>query len=229
MARPRKDEGMNADERMVEAFWNLLEATPLHNVTVRMVVEEADVNRGTFYYHFDSIDDLAQRAIEQEVVGDGSLMGHVFSLISGRGDAAFIRQLAEQRAQKMGLIVRQGGLDIASQHAKEAISNMWRVVLHPDGGDLSPEARLVIEYTTSGMIGLLAHCTRAGDRLPEALIADFLEGNSAFILQTLCRMEGVPCEVAMERLAVASRFACLPVRSEAPVLAPARARKAVLA
>lgn len=49
MARPRKSERDAAGIRLANAFWTLLEHHRLANITVGMVAEQAELNRGTFY------------------------------------------------------------------------------------------------------------------------------------------------------------------------------------
>jgi AcrR family transcriptional regulator len=37
-----------------EAFFELLKTTPADKITVRQICEQADINRSTFYHHYDS-------------------------------------------------------------------------------------------------------------------------------------------------------------------------------
>ena len=52
MARPKKSNQPSVRDRMIEAFWQLLEDNQLHEISVGMIVAKAGCNRGTFYYHF---------------------------------------------------------------------------------------------------------------------------------------------------------------------------------
>lgn len=68
MPRPRHDsELLPAKERMENAFWALLEDREYRKITVTDVVREAHVNRNSFYYHFNSLGELADNAILREV------------------------------------------------------------------------------------------------------------------------------------------------------------------
>lgn len=49
MARPRKDQGDCAEQRIKDAFWALLEQNDLKDITVSMITSKANCNRGTFY------------------------------------------------------------------------------------------------------------------------------------------------------------------------------------
>ena len=68
MPRPRHDsELLPAKERMRNAFWALLEDREYRKITVTDIVHEAQVNRNSFYYHYGSLNELADDAILQEV------------------------------------------------------------------------------------------------------------------------------------------------------------------
>lgn len=69
MARPKKDaEGLAARERIVEAFWRLIEQKPYSDITIRGLCAMAQVNPNTFYRYFACMDDLAKRAFEENLV-----------------------------------------------------------------------------------------------------------------------------------------------------------------
>ena len=52
-----------------ESFIKLLETTPLEDITVTAVCDKAGINRATFYYHYDSVQNLfdeLERQLENE-------------------------------------------------------------------------------------------------------------------------------------------------------------------
>lgn len=60
MARPTYGIGdMQARERLIASFWSLLEGEAYTQMSVREVCREAGLNKNTFYYHFGSLDELA--------------------------------------------------------------------------------------------------------------------------------------------------------------------------
>ena len=64
MARPKKSNQPSVRDRMIEAFWQLLEDNQLHEISVGMIVAKAGCNRGTFYYHFADKDELMLAALK---------------------------------------------------------------------------------------------------------------------------------------------------------------------
>ena len=50
---------------IVDTFWQLLEEKPYNKITVQDIVNRCQVNRNTFYYHFQDIPDLICYMMEQ--------------------------------------------------------------------------------------------------------------------------------------------------------------------
>jgi len=50
-----------------DVFWQLLEEKPYNKITVQNIVERCQVNRNTFYYHFQDIPALAEYSIQEWV------------------------------------------------------------------------------------------------------------------------------------------------------------------
>lgn len=52
-------------ELLTNTFWELLEEKPYSKITVNDIVNRCDVNRNTFYYHFQDIPSLMINSIEK--------------------------------------------------------------------------------------------------------------------------------------------------------------------
>ena len=53
-------------KKAIEAsFLKLLNETPLSNITVKMIVDDCQINRNSFYYHFLDIPSLLEAIIVQ--------------------------------------------------------------------------------------------------------------------------------------------------------------------
>lgn len=56
---------MNRTKRaIIDVFWQLLKEKPYNKITVQSIVERCQVNRNTFYYHFQDIPSLAECSIQ---------------------------------------------------------------------------------------------------------------------------------------------------------------------
>ena len=49
-----------------ETFISLLKEKPFNQITVKDIVDECGVNRNTFYYHYEDINDLLENVITEE-------------------------------------------------------------------------------------------------------------------------------------------------------------------
>ena len=67
MARPAYDNSqLTAKARLKESFWKLLSETNYSHITVKKLSSLAKVNPNTFYYHYNTMDDLAFDALNDE-------------------------------------------------------------------------------------------------------------------------------------------------------------------
>lgn len=67
MARPAYDNSqLTAKARLKESFWKLLSETNYSHITVKKLSALAEVNPNTFYYHYNTMDDLALDALNDE-------------------------------------------------------------------------------------------------------------------------------------------------------------------
>ena len=56
-------------ELLTDTFWELLEEKAYSKITVNDIVSRCDVNRNTFYYHFQDIPSLMINSIEKWAEG----------------------------------------------------------------------------------------------------------------------------------------------------------------
>ncbi len=207
MARPRKSEANRADARLVEAFWELLETTRLQNITVGLVAERAQLNRTTFYYHFASIEQLADQAIKHELIGNDEFLQSIFDLIVGASRAIPAHEVLLSRTHKATLLIRQGGNEALSANVKTVITDMWRSILCEPKEELKPEARLIIEYATSGIIGIVSRSELYGEEPPSQEFFDsFVKQNAMFLLEHICKAQGTSPDQVRRNLDTARRF-----------------------
>ena len=221
MARPRKSERDAAGirlanafwtllehHRLANAFWTLLEHHRLANITVGMVAEQAELNRGTFYYHFKSMDDLVDRVIEDEILGNESVMQNVFGLIAGSSTVDSLETLINRKTDRFALLINQGGMDLFSVKIKRLVFATWKAILCDDGEELAPNTRLIIEYSTSGIIGIITYGARheTESTSPEFFLS-FVKNNSEFLVNQIGIAQGIPRDAVLERVRATLRIA----------------------
>lgn len=201
----RKPEDVSAmGERLIEAFWSLLEERRMADVCVRAVVERAGCNRSSFYYHFDGIEDLVYGALEREVSCE-SLFAELAS-VAFLGDGAFSPAVVARDAhfRRIALMVETGGMDIVSDMLRRIIRRKWESALDLAEGGLSEEARMAIEYSMFGTLGVIsALVPESGGKISEesARAAErFLRHNALFLVERIAHAQGIETSEALMRL-----------------------------
>ena len=209
MARPRKRDCSSAADKLIDALWTCLESNRLSGITVSTVTKCAGLNRGTFYYHFRDMDDLTAHAIEREFNAN-ALLPSIFDLITGVPSTTPAAQLVADRMRNLSLLVDGGGMDVLSTQVKQLVRQMWTAILCNDGESLKPETTLIIEYTTNGILGILANETmRATVQQSPDAFDDFIKHNSTFLLSQIGRAQDVPLNIIVERIQATRRVSRL--------------------
>ena len=54
-------------QTIIKAFTQLLDEKPIKKITVKDIVERCDINRNTFYYHFQDIPSLVREMLEEKI------------------------------------------------------------------------------------------------------------------------------------------------------------------
>lgn len=168
MARPKRVEGeKTAYERMEDAFWEMLAEMPYHKMTGKEICIRAKVSHNSFYYHFDNMDDMAQKLFDRLVVPE--LPGIVLSAL-GTDNTALdgIKMIPDwdKRFFRMVLLANSGS-PLLVNLVKSAVMKAWIQALGIKEADLSDEDRIDIAFILGGMFTLLGDGISSSD--PEAL------------------------------------------------------------
>lgn len=136
MARPKKNANApDAEERLKAALWKLLDERGLRDITVTMLVAEAKCNRGTFYYHYEDIDDMVLRIATEDLLDNPSFNERVFNPDS-HADAE-VHPMSDSELDTIGshlaLLLRHGGADAVIGRIKESVAEKWNEVLIDQG------------------------------------------------------------------------------------------------
>ncbi len=154
MGRPRKDAGTPAaQERMREAFWSILERKPFARMTVKDVVDEAKVNRNTFYYHFDCIEDFAQACVRETLPEDIAR-----GFIGGRRDPSFIKTFfgnSDETFRRLRLACSDQGSGVLGAYVREEIRSFWLEEFGIDEERLDPSDLIMTAFIAGGIVTVL--------------------------------------------------------------------------
>ena len=159
MARPPKNaEGPSATQRMEAAFWDCMKEMPFSEITVRDIVGRAKVNRNSYYYHYESMWDLAQESIEH------AKFAALASVLLGDAPAAGGEAAAQARTgfDHLRVLASENGNQRLLEDAKSAVVGEWAALFDLDIETLPDKARSAIDFVFGGVTALLA-AGRPGD------------------------------------------------------------------
>lgn len=96
--RQRVGESVSRTKHAIKAaFWSLLEEKPYSSITVKDIVNRCQVNRNTFYYHFQDIPSLLEQVIKEwmdEIIQSCRSTGSPIDCITAIMDACSSRSAA---------------------------------------------------------------------------------------------------------------------------------------
>lgn len=208
MARPRKDQADPAERRLKDAFWTLLEEHDLHDITVSMITKQAQCNRGTFYYHYESLAALLDVLIEEELLEGRKLPHTLFWLMCqdnapNQSDAAYESELFSQHVRRFGLMMERAGQEYIDAKVKETITETWKSILCTEDESLSLDSRLIIEYAASGIISIISFLYREGlfnqEHLPARSLS-ILRENTRYLVTRISQAQNISLDELRRRI-----------------------------
>ena len=67
-ARRYETASLNTEKMFAEALKTLMKQMPLEKISIQKLADACGVNRKTFYYHFDSMDELLRWTLERDAI-----------------------------------------------------------------------------------------------------------------------------------------------------------------
>ncbi|MBT1174718.1 TetR/AcrR family transcriptional regulator [Bifidobacterium sp. LC6] len=185
MARPKTGE-QGAPEKMQDALWQLLELKPYAQITISDVTRLSGLNRSAFYYHYGNIPELADDAIAS-IYGDPDITAFIAHIIQQDEGTDAIRDYAiasiasPQRIasiRRLALIAGPHGSTGLANQLKTHVIEIWLATLGRDPATLNPGQHILLEFASSGMLGVLA-------KAPEVFTPSNIEWLSHSVLPTI--------------------------------------------
>jgi len=152
MARPRYNkQDLRARQKLENAFWMCLDEMPYEKMTVATLVEHAGVNRNTFYYYFDNVEDMARTVFDETVIKElPTIMLNAFS----SGKAFEQIDLPEDMLPRIDKLLRVAKSDspYLTNLLAEFIRQTWLKNLGLDYAKLNLQERIQFEFVLGGML-----------------------------------------------------------------------------
>ncbi len=180
---------MNAKQSIQAAFRSLLEQQSLDQITVIQICERANVNRQTFYYHYQNIMELLKDMIFLEIYDEVS-RGRAFDTWK-HGFLTTTTFINDNHDIFMN-IYSSSYWDEANRYFTAVSNSLLQGVLDEciaaGGYHISPEDKaFVIHYYRIVFNGVMTEWTRTGRRLkPDQLLDKFekmVDGTICMVLQ----------------------------------------------
>lgn len=100
-------------------------------------------------------------------------------------------------------MLNRAGQEQIDTHVKAVVIDMWENLLCPNNEELATETRLIMEYTISGLIGLISYLYREGffnnGSMPKESYYRLKE-NSQYLVVTLSRAQNIPLQELEKRI-----------------------------
>lgn len=151
MARPPKNaQGPSATERMELAFWDCLKTMSYDEITVRDIVDRAKVNRNSYYYHYDSMWDLAKGAIQHT-----SLASFARAVLDGT-DETVTEAEASSAFEHLSVLAGENGNQRLIDDARQIVVTEWLSLHELELDTISGSLKQTIDFVFGGIVALLA-------------------------------------------------------------------------
>lgn len=159
---------------LCEAFIELLRKHPFPKITIQMISTSSGVNRQTFYYHFDNIYDLMERAFEYEF----------------KRESHFEEEISWNQAMEKFLIWMKGNRPVMRNLLNNVDANYLRKAIYP----------IIRKCMTNGYQPNLI-IRDIGDRYEEEFVQRFLTiGITQYILEWVMDDFKIPEEDVIDNI-----------------------------
>lgn len=169
MGRPRyAANDVRARQKLINAFWQILERVPYEQITARQIVAAANVNKNTFYYHFTNTEDLATAAVKALMIQRVPLL-----LLSGdMSSGERVRELLEEDTEMSGSLRKIHTLNASNGTSllpllEEEFMSIWLDLLGLKRDELRPEELAALHFVIGGVLAL--HRVTTLENAPEVL------------------------------------------------------------
>ena len=152
-----------------ETFLELLDERPLHEITVKLIVERCGINRKTFYNHYRDIPDLMEKILTDEV---DAIMARYTQVESFEACMSHAIEFALQNRRAVLHIYRSVGRDVYVENTLKLCDYLVRTYLARVEGVREMDGRdreLLIGLYRGQLFGLIT------DWMMQGMQSDILE------------------------------------------------------
>lgn len=123
---------------------------------------------------------------------------------------ALTEMLLPQRTQRFGLVMKRCGQECVALKIRTIIASMWQTILCDEEEELTTNARIIIEYSISGLIGVIDYLYREGkldgSSFPEEMIYA-IKDNAHYLAIRISNAQGISLQEFEQRVRLYSHIA----------------------
>lgn len=180
MSEQKQDRRIRRTKKLLkDSLISLMADKEFKNISVKDITEQADLNRGTFYLHYNDTYQLLQD-IEEEVLRDFQEMIDSYrcppephSLLPVMNP--MIHYVAENTAICKILFENSIGADFMDRLHRLIHENGREIVMTMFPGADEAMLEYFFEFITYGLTGMLKWWTDSGKQLPESVLAEMCD------------------------------------------------------
>lgn len=179
--KTRRNRNAERSVRLLEtAFLQLLSEKPYEKITVTEVTSAADLNRGTFYAHFESMDALRDKVFDELSSTLSKLIDRVIGASFVTDPLPVLTQIGRYLTDNRELLRRLMGsktLEPFMRSLQASLRDHIHTYLSEANPDAAPANLLVADYLSYGVLGVYRAWLTGeyGDRPVEEVNADLAD------------------------------------------------------
>lgn len=161
MARTANHTSQETKQQIVDAFLVLYEQYPIEKISIRMLSEEAKINRGTFYYYYADIYELLAE-IEEDIIGKLSTVlpkiveGFLCGIYQKTPD--FVMDYYHKNFKYITLFLAIKPNHKLVSFAKDCAKTAVLKFFHKKAEELTIEEQCMLEYVVDAHFGTICWC-----------------------------------------------------------------------
>ncbi len=167
-----------------EAYMKLLKDTPLSKITVKSICQLAEINRSTFYLHYNEPDDVLSELEEETITEITSSLTHIGESHNDDVDTKHYLIDALKYLKKSDELLRPLILENSDPHFTERVLGITAQMINNSFNleGSGKEKNYVFTYITGGSLAILETWMRSGYALTEVQICELIYSMSSSVL-----------------------------------------------
>ena len=185
--KTNKNDRKSKYTRMVlrESLFELMEEIPVSKITVKDICDRADINRTTFYAHYEDKFDLLQSIEEETLLWADELIDKLLAATDERGRINILEEIfayfAENKTRLSVLMSEQGDIRFQKQLLIKIYEKCGIMPENIKSGDIE-KSELYYIFVVNGSIGLLRNWLQNPSGKSEKHIAEVINDIAKIVI-----------------------------------------------